>query len=85
MSDLIAHEDANPFVSTGRLPEAGQVHDLLATAHARYKSNTDGENSQVYPALAEIAADLFGICVVGATGAVFEVGDTDYPFSIMSV
>ena len=85
MSDLISTEDANPFVSTGRLPEAAQVHDLLATAHARYRANDEGENSQVYPALAEVAADLFGICVVGTTGAVFEVGDTNYPFSIMSV
>jgi glutaminase len=35
-----------------------------------YKSNTEGENSQVYPALARVPATLFGICVVGTNGAV---------------
>ena len=58
---------------------------LVAEAHARYKSNTDGTNSQVYPALARVPSDLFGVCVVGTSGNVYAVGDTDYEFSIMSV
>jgi glutaminase len=29
------------------------------------KSNTDGKNSQLYPALAQMPSELFGICVVG--------------------
>jgi glutaminase len=61
------------------------VQSLLAEAHARFKSDTDGENSQVYPALARVPSDLFGICVVGTSGRVYAVGDTNYEFSIMSV
>jgi glutaminase len=30
-------------------------------------------------------ADLFGVCVVGTSGNVYAAGDTDQPFSIMSV
>jgi glutaminase len=75
----------HPYVSTGHLPSAAIVAELVAEAHARYKSNSDGENSQVYPALARVSRDLFGICVVGASGGIYVAGDTDHEFSIMSV
>ena len=74
-----------PHVSTGRLPTPERVTALVAEAHARYKSNTEGKNSQVYPALARVPSELFGVCVVGTGGNVYAVGDTDYDFSIMSV
>ena len=73
------------YVSTGRLPPAAQVKSLVAEAYDRYKSNTDGQNSQVYPALARVPSQLFGICEVGTDGAVYAVGDSDYEFTIMSV
>ncbi|HVD85110.1 MAG TPA: glutaminase, partial [Bradyrhizobium sp.] len=73
------------FVSTGHLPSPDLVTALVAEAHARYKSNNEGENSQVYPALAAVPSGLFGVCVVGTTGKVYAAGDTDYAFSIMSV
>ncbi len=74
-----------PFVSTGQLPTPEQVTALVAEAHGRYKDNAEGEVSQVYPALARVPRELFGICVVGVTGRVYAMGETDYPFSIMSV
>jgi glutaminase len=74
-----------PHVSTGRLPTPERVTALVAEAHARYKSDTEGKNSQVYPALARVPSELFGVCVVGTGGNVYAVGDTDYEFSIMSV
>jgi glutaminase len=73
------------FVSTGRLPSPDLVKQLVAEAHQRYRSNAEGQNSQVYPALAEVPSQLFGICVVGTTGNVYAVGDADHEFSIMSV
>lgn len=73
------------FISTGHLPPPDLVRNLVAEAHKRCRSNTEGENSQVYPALARVPADLFGICVVGTSGNVYAVGDTDHEFSIMSV
>lgn len=73
------------YVSTGHLPVPDQIRMLLAQAHERFKSTAEGENSQVYPALAAARSDLFGICVAGTNGAVYAAGDADYEFSIMSV
>ena len=73
------------FVSTGHLPTPETITALVNEAHARFKSNTDGENSQVYPALARAPSELFGVCVVGVSGNVYAAGDTDHEFSIMSV
>ena len=78
-------ESSGSFVSTGHLPDAAMVRALLTGVHERFASNTDGANSDVYPALARVPAGLFGISVAATNGAVFEVGDTDVEFSIMSV
>ena len=77
--------DGSPYVSTGHLPTPELITALVAEAHARYRSDTEGENSQVYPALARVPRDLFGACVVGVSGKVYAAGDTDHEFSIMSV
>jgi len=74
-----------PYISTGHLPAPDLVEMLVAEAHAKFKSTSDGENSQVYPALARVPADLFGICVVETNGIIHAAGDTDHEFSIMSV
>ena len=81
----IAEQTERPYVSTGRLPEAETVQKLVSDAHRRFKSNTDGQNSQVYPALASVPSDLFGVCVVGTSGHVYAAGDVEHEFSIMSV
>src|ERR671910_2950020 len=54
-------------------------------AYERFASVEEGKQSQVYPALAHAAPELFGICVVGARGGVYGVGDADVEFTIMSV
>ncbi|WP_092054619.1 glutaminase A [Planctomicrobium piriforme] len=74
-----------PFVSTGHLPPDERVSELIAEAHARFKSNTDGQNSAVYPALERVPSELFGICVVGTSGNVYSAGDAEAEFTIMSV
>jgi glutaminase len=73
------------FISTGHLPDPESVQALVAEAHERYRSNGDGALSDVYPALASVSRDLFGVCVVGANGATYAVGDTDVEFTLMSV
>ena len=73
------------YISTGRLPPVDTVRRLTTEAHERFSSVSLGQNSQVYPALANVSPDLFGICVVGADGGVFSVGDADHEFTIMSV
>src|SRR5215467_10146671 len=79
------HGAGYDYVSTGHLPSPDQVKALVSEAHARFKSNTEGKNSDVYPALARVPRELFGVCVAGTSGNVYAVGDTDYEFSIMSV
>ena len=74
-----------PFVSTGRLPSPDVVRTLVDEAHERFRVSRDGRNSDVYPALADVQPDLFGLCVVGVNGAAYASGDSDHPFSIMSV
>jgi glutaminase len=76
---------AAPYVSTGHLPPPERVKALVAEAYERYKSNTEGQNSQVYPALARVPSTLFGVCVVGTSGNVHAAGDADHEFTIMSV
>lgn len=73
------------FVSTGHLPPVESIAGLLAEAYEQVKLNTDGRNSQVYPALARVPSDLFGICLVGTNGNIHVVGDSDHEFTIMSV
>jgi glutaminase len=77
--------DGAAYVSTGRLPSPEWIKALVAEAYERHKMNADGQNSQVYPALARVPSELFGICVVGTSGNVYAVGDADYEFTIMSV
>jgi glutaminase len=74
-----------PYVSTGHLPPPELLQSLVADAHARYARNSDGATSQVYPALARVPAELFGICVVATNGNRCAVGDAQHEFSLMSV
>src|SRR4051812_27330613 len=73
------------YVSTGHLPSPDEVKALVSESYERFKSNADGKNSDVYPALARVPSDLFGVCVAGTNGQVYAAGDTDHEFSIMSV
>ena len=74
-----------PFISTGSLPPTDRMRLWVAEAYEQFRMNTDGETSQVYPALARVRRDLFGICVVGTSGGAYAAGDVDHEFTIMSV
>ncbi|MBX3413295.1 MAG: glutaminase A [Pirellulales bacterium] len=74
-----------PYISTGHLPPAELSAALVAEAYELFKSNAEGKNSEVYPALARVPKDLFGLCVVESNGNVYSAGDAQYEFTIMSV
>jgi glutaminase len=78
-------KDVASYVSTGELPSPEQVRRSLEDAYQRFRTVTDGERSRVYPALARVPAQLFGICAAGARGGLFGVGDADAGFTVMSV
>ena len=86
MIDLKAISDGDPpHVSTGRLPAHARIQQLVTDAHARFAELNDGHVSQVYPALARVPIEKFGICVASVDGEIFSVGDATHPFTIMSV
>jgi glutaminase len=66
--------------------DGGVVEETLMTqAYERFKANDEGDNSDVYPALATVPSELIGLCVVGDDGNVFSVAEAESEFSIMSV
>jgi glutaminase len=81
--EILGPEDV--YVSTGHLPSADRISTLIHQAHERFSSMESGQVSQIYPALARVPGDLFGICVVGTNGRVVSVGDAEHEFTIMSV
>lgn len=81
--EIFDREDV--YVSTGNLPPTERITHLLHQAHRRFSKIEHGEMSQIYPALARMQRDLFGICVVGRDGHVASVGDAEQAFTVMSV
>jgi glutaminase len=77
--------EPGPFISTGQLPSPELVRALVDEAYERFRLNAEGENSRVYPALATVPANLFGVCVAGTNGNLYKAGDADVEFPIMSV
>jgi len=73
------------FVSTGDLPTAEEVRRLVDLAYECFGHDSRGQVSEVYPALAEVPVERFGICVAGVSGNVYSAGDCAHEFSIMSV
>lgn len=73
------------YISTGHLPPANDVSRLIEQAYLHYSDNSDGQCSQVYPALARVPENLFGICMVGTDGKIYATGAVDHRFTIMSV
>jgi glutaminase len=74
-----------PYVSTGDLPPEEHVRLLVEESFQRFATNNDGDVSQVYPSLATVDPDRFGICVSNTRGLTAAAGDADVEFSIMSV
>jgi glutaminase len=85
LDDDPAATERTSRVSTGELPAEAEVRAAIAEAHARYQGLRLGAPATYIPALARANPEWFGICVVGARGAVLGVGDVDQPFSIQSI
>jgi glutaminase len=78
-------EDAAHYVSTGALPPDARVQQLVDEAYERFRGDRDGAVADVYPALAVVPPDLFGVSVAGVDGHIYESGDADAGFTLMSV
>ena len=71
--------------STGELPDADVVTELLAEVHERYAHANDGNVADSIPVLAEADPALFGLSIVSVRGRSFSVGDAEHRFSIQSI
>jgi glutaminase len=71
--------------STGSLPSAELVQARLMEAHERYRCVEEGVVADYIPALAQAPHELFGLCIVGTSGATYTAGDCRHEFSIQSV
>jgi len=76
---------ARSAVSTGSLPDPREVQALVQEAYEQYRGLDEGKVADYIPALAKVRRDLFGVCVVGVSGAVHSAGDVEHEFSIQSV
>ena len=61
------------------------VLDYLQRLHQTCAAATEGDVATYIPELAKANPDWFGICLVTATGAIYEVGDSQQPFTIQSI
>ncbi len=61
------------------------VLDYLKQLHDEFSAVNDGTVATYIPGLAKANPNWFGICLVTATGSVYEVGDSQQPFTIQSI
>ena len=61
------------------------IQDFLQELHRKCAAANDGNVATYIPELAKANPDWFGICLVTANGAVYEVGDTQQEFTIQSI
>jgi glutaminase len=61
------------------------IEKVISAAHARHLGASDGTLADYIPELAAVNPDRFGIAVATEGGRLYEVGDTDQPFTIQSV
>ena len=61
------------------------IQDFLEDIHRKCASDHAGQVATYIPELAKANPDWFGICLVTANGAVYEVGDTRQEFTIQSI
>jgi glutaminase len=59
--------------------------EALAEAYKAFRGLKEGKNADYIPALAQVDSDLYGLAIVTANGAVYEVGAARDEFSIQSV
>jgi glutaminase len=66
-------------------PPSSPVQDYLEKLRREFADVKDGDVATYIPGLAKANPDSFGICLVTASGAVYEVGDSRQPFTIQSI
>src|SRR6266705_4962662 len=66
-------------------PPTSPVLDYLEQLRQEFAAVKDGAVATYIPGLAKANPDWFGICLVTAKGAIYEVGDSRQSFTIQSI
>ncbi len=67
------------------LNSCSPTHEYLEHLHAKFAKVHEGIVASYIPELAKADPNHFGIAMVTATGAIYEVGDSGVPFTIQSI
>ncbi|MEP6389556.1 MAG: glutaminase A [Halioglobus sp.] len=73
-----------PFSQAAGIAPA-DIERVLGEAHKQFSAVKDGANADYIPALDEVNSELFSISLVTPDGRVYDVGDSNYTFSIQSI
>src|ERR1035437_5405881 len=85
-SQLIKRSLSRYFMKNNDEPKfVSPIQDFLQELHRKCAAANDGNVATYIPELAKANPDWFGICLVTANGAVYEVGDTQQEFTIQSI
>jgi len=76
---------APPAITSPASLCSSPVLDYLQHLHSKYASLKEGITATYIPELANADPDSFGICLVTTEGVVYEVGDSQKPFTIQSI
>lgn len=85
MHYFIDEHDETAAVSTGHLAAPALVQQLVEEAYHLFRTNDEGHNADYIPALASRSRDLFGLCIAGTDGRLYQAGDSLVEFSIQSI
>ena len=69
----------------GPTAAASPVEEFLKRLYQDCRQLNDGAVATYIPELAKANPDWFGICLVTCTGSVYEIGDSQQPFTIQSI
>ena len=72
-------------ISTGALPSDEEVRTVVTGGYEQFRSREEGTVATYIPALAQASPSAFGVCVAGARGGLFAMGDAELEFSIQSI
>jgi len=66
-------------------PAYERVQNVMEEAFEQFVNDDNGKVADYIPELAKVNPDLFGISIVTVDGHVFNIGDSEYEFSIQSI
>jgi len=75
----------DPIRGTTKADLTAPVEAFLADLHARVSKVTGGSPADYIPELGKVDPNLFGIAIATVDGQIYEMGDTDVPFTIQSI